>query len=183
MAVNELSLTVVGWVGSEPTLHVNDEGRVPFTTFRLGSTPRVYDRDQDAYVDAPTNWFTVKAFRALAGNVAASVRRGEPVVVHGRLRLDEWTTPEGHPRTTAELVADTVGHDLGRGRTQFARTVHEQAGAATSGSGRAGTPGGAAGGTPAGEEAGRLVDVSGATVLDDVPPGPEAAALAAADPA
>ncbi|NKY08210.1 single-stranded DNA-binding protein, partial [Cellulomonas hominis] len=138
MAVNELSLTVVGWVGSEPTLHVNDEGRVPFTKFRLASTPRVYDREQDAYVDAPTNWFTVKAFRSLASNVAASVRRGDPVVVHGRLRLDDWTSPEGHTRTTAELVAEAVGHDLGRGRTDFMRTVHDGGQAGSHAAGAAG---------------------------------------------
>jgi single-strand DNA-binding protein len=174
MAVNELSLTVVGWVGSEPTLHVNDEGRVPFTKFRLASTPRVYDREQDAYVDAPTNWFTVKAFRSLASNVAASVRRGDPVVVHGRLRLDDWTSPEGHTRTTAELVAEAVGHDLGRGRTDFMRTVHD---GGQAGSHAAGAAGGAADGRAADAEAAageglRLaapVDLSGATVLDDEP--------------
>lgn len=172
MAVNELSLTVVGWVGSEPTLHVNDEGRVPFTKFRLASTPRVYDREQDAYVDAPTNWFTVKAFRSLASNVAASVRRGDPVVVHGRLRLDDWTSPEGHTRTTAELVAEAIGHDLGRGRTDFMRTVHEPGRTAGPGAGAGAAEGedGAATG-----EALRLtapVDLSGATVLDDEPAAP-----------
>lgn len=166
MAVNELSLTVVGWVGSEPTLHVNDEGRVPFTKFRLASTPRVYDREQDAYVDAPTNWFTVKAFRSLASNVAASVSRGDPVVVHGRLRLDDWTSPEGHTRTTAELVAEAVGHDLGRGRTDFMRTVHD-------GSRAAGAANGASdGGAVTGDGLAAAVDLSGATVLDDEPAAP-----------
>ncbi|MBD3780008.1 MAG: single-stranded DNA-binding protein [Micrococcales bacterium] len=166
MAVNELSLTVVGWVGNEPTLYLGEDGQVPFTKFRLGSTPRLYDREQDAYVDAATSWFTVKAFRHLAQNVAASIRRGDPVVVTGRVRLVDWVAPDGHTRTTAELTADTVGHDLTRGTTRFARTVHEQRG------GPGDASGGAADRTD-GEHAGAVargagpVDVSGAVVLDD----------------
>jgi single-strand DNA-binding protein len=137
MAVNELTVTVVGWVGSDPVRYLGDDGQVPFTKFRLASTPRVYDRDQDGYVDADTSWFTVKTFRHLALNVADAVRRGEPVVVHGRLRLVDWVAPDGRPRTTAELTADAVGHDLSRGTTRFTRTVH-----ATRGPGGPGGPGG-----------------------------------------
>ncbi|WP_282945922.1 single-stranded DNA-binding protein [Cellulomonas endometrii] len=125
MAVNEVDLTVVGWVGNEPTVYRGDEGQVPFTKFRLASTPRVYDRERDMYVDADTSWFTVKVFRQLAQNVAESLRRGDPVVVHGRLRLEDWVAPDGHTRTTAELTADSVGHDLARGTSRFSRTVHE----------------------------------------------------------
>lgn len=165
MAVNELSVTVVGWVGSDPVCY-RDDGQVPFTKFRLASTPRVYDRDQDGYVDADTSWFTVKTFRHLALNVAEAVRRGEPVVVHGRLRLVDWVSPEGLPRTTAELTADAVGHDLSRGTTRFTRTVHH-ARAAAGAEGAAGEDGAPAAedGAPAGEPG--LVDVTRAVELPD----------------
>lgn len=181
MAVNEIGVTVVGWAGNEPTLYLREDGQVPFAKFRLASTPRVYDRAQDAFVDGPTSWFTVKAFRTLARNITASIRRGDPLVVHGRVRLVDWVAPDGHTRTTAELTAESVGHDLTRGTTQFMRTVHE--GRATDGSGR-GAPGpdsstGAAGPEEAPGQAGddgegRLrvagpVDLSGSLVLPDDP--------------
>jgi single-strand DNA-binding protein len=185
MAVNELTVTVVGWVGSDPVQYLGDDGHVPFTKFRLASTPRVYDRDQDGYVDADTSWFTVKTFRHLALNVAEAVRRGEPVVVHGRLRLVDWATPDGRSRTTAELTADAVGHDLSRGTTRFTRTVHvargpggagddgdaDVAGDGGAGAADAGAPGGrgtGAGGTGAGEPA--PVDLSRAVELPDDDP-------------
>jgi len=184
MAVNELTVTVVGWVGSDPVQYLGDDGQVPFTKFRLASTARVYDRDQDGYVDADTSWFTVKTFRHLALNVAEAVRRGEPVVVHGRLRLVDWATPDGRSRTTAELTADAVGHDLSRGTTRFTRTVHvargaggvgDDGGAGDPGAGGddgagAGGPGGPGGnGAAAGESA--PVDLSRAVELpDDDPP-------------
>lgn len=175
MAVNELTVTVVGWVGSDPVRYLGDDGQVPFTKFRLASTPRVYDRDQDGYVDADTSWFTVKTFRHLALNVADAVRRGEPVVVHGRLRLVDWVAPDGRPRTTAELTADAVGHDLSRGTTRFTRTVHAMRGPGAGG--EDGGPGDAAedrddvaGGS--GAEAGEPVpvDLSRAVELPDDDP-------------
>jgi len=168
MAVNELTVTVVGWVGSDPVCY-RDDGQVPFTKFRVASTPRVYDRDQDGYVDADTSWFTVKAFRHLALNVAEAVRRGEPVVVHGRLRLVDWVTPDGQPRTTAELTADSVGHDLARGTTRFTRTVH---GPRTAGA----EPGGGGSDAEAGASRprGGVVDVTGAVELPDDGRRPEA---------
>jgi single-strand DNA-binding protein len=176
MAVNELDLTVVGWVGNEPTVYRGDEGQVPFAKFRLASTPRVYDRERDRYVDADTNWFTVKVFRQLAQNVAESLRRGDPVVVHGRLRLEDWVASDGSTRTTAELTADSVGHDLARGTSRFSRTVHEARAASGDGSGDgAGDAGGGGedGGGPGAAGAQERVrsitpfDVSGAVELPD----------------
>lgn len=181
MAVNEIGLTVVGWAGNEPTLYLREDGQVPFAKFRLASTPRVYDRAQDAFVDGPTSWFTVKAFRALAQNITASIRRGDPLVVHGRVRLVDWVTPDGHTRTTAELTAESVGHDLTRGTTRFMRTVHEgrPADASAPGQGGPGGPGGGPGspGSPGAVVAGQTellhvagpVDLSGALVLPDDP--------------
>ena len=68
-------------------------------------------------------WLTVKAWRGLAHNVKASVGKGEPVVVHGRLRASRWKdeeTGEDRSRTVIEAVA--VGHDLNRGTTAYRRT-------------------------------------------------------------
>ena len=174
MAVNELGITVIGLVGSDPVCYRGGEGQVPFTRFRLASTPRVYDREQDAYVDAGTSWFTVKAFRQLALNVAECVRRGEPVVVHGRLRLVDWVTPEGQQRTTGEITAESVGYDMSRGTVRFTRTVHGPTAEGAEGAAAAGGAGAGAGvaGPGTGGDAHDLpVDVSGAQVLEDGDPG------------
>ena len=166
MAVNELDVTVVGWVGNVPLYHQGEGGQVAFTRFRLASTPRVYDRARDAYVDGVTSWFTVKAFRHLAVHVAESLRRGDPVLVHGRLAMVEWTAPDGSTRTTAEITADSVGHDLARGSTRFKRTVRE--GRPEDGEG----PGaGVAGVGGEGGPAPVPVDLTGVVVLEDDPAG------------
>lgn len=128
MATNDLDLTVVGWVGSDPRLYPGADGQVPYTQFRVGSTARRWDREQGTYTDDTTDWFTVKVFREMARNVSDSVRRGDPVVVRGRLHLEEWTDQEQQTRTTAVLTANAVGHNLERGVSRFSRVLRESAG-------------------------------------------------------
>ena len=43
------------------------------------------------WVDGATTWMTVTCFRALAEHALASVKKGDPVVVVGKLRTNVWT--------------------------------------------------------------------------------------------
>lgn len=167
MAVNDTDITVVGWVGSDPLHVTGDEGQVPFTRFRLACTPRVYDREHDTFVDGRTSWYTVKAFRQLARHISESLRRGDPVLVHGRLAMADWVAADGTTRTSAEITADAAGHDLSRGMTRFTRAVHEpRAGAEQAGTGTGpGERRADDGGAP-------LLDITGATELADDEPVP-----------
>lgn len=95
---------------------------VPIASFRLAHTPRI--RRNGEWVDAPTTWITVTCFRALAENVAASLHRGQPVVVAGRLRTNVWSK-ENVTYERLTLEATTVGHDLSRGTATFFRAKNE----------------------------------------------------------
>lgn len=119
MSRNDLMVTAVGWAATKPKEFV---GGVPFTTFRLASTPRFYDSRQGVWVDGRTEWFTVKVFRDVALNVGFSIDKGDPVLVHGRLCTEEWQT-DGGLRTGLVLEAVAIGHDLTRGRSEFVRVV------------------------------------------------------------
>ena len=114
------NVTVAGTVATEPKLNVTAEG-LEISTFRLASNHRRFDRTEQKWIDAETNWFTVTAFRQFAGNVKKSLEKGQRVVVTGRLRVREWTNGErtGHD---VEIVAEALGHDLAWGTSQFTRT-------------------------------------------------------------
>ncbi|WP_051274547.1 single-stranded DNA-binding protein [Cellulomonas sp. URHD0024] len=130
MSTQSLDLTVVGWIGTEVrTFHENDGG-TPFTTFRLGSTRRWFDRQTGAWKDGQTEWFTVKVWRTAALNVARSLRKGDPVIVQGRLSTEEWISEQG-PRTSLVLEATALGHDLAFGSSHFARTMSTAAGSSS----------------------------------------------------
>ena len=127
------TITVSGWVGTQPR-HVVTQNGTSFTVFRLGSTKRYFDRSQERWVDGATTWFTVKTWRTAAVNVAESLRRSDPVVVHGTLSTEVWESPDG-PRTTLVVEADALGPDLTRGQATFRHTVHQAAGEGAGGSG------------------------------------------------
>ena len=121
MSNNGLIVTVVGWAATKPR-EVSGDG-VPFTSFRLATTPRYFDKGQGAWADGRTEWLTVKVFRDVALNVAVSINKGDPVVVYGKLHTEEWQGENGS-RTGMVVEASALGHDLTRGRSVFARTVH-----------------------------------------------------------
>lgn len=119
------TITVTGIVGSDPRVHVTTQG-LAITSFRLASTRRYFDRAKSTWEDGETNWYTVSGFRQLAHNAAASVHKGDRVVVHGRLRLRAWENGE-RSGTAIEIEADSIGHDLAWGITALTKVRRESA--------------------------------------------------------
>jgi single-strand DNA-binding protein len=116
----ETTVTVQGWLGNDVT--TRRVGDAPVASFRVASTPRRYHRQTETWVDGSTQWYAVSAWRALADNCQQSLRRGDPVVVHGRLTVRTWTGRDGEEQSTLEVEAVHVGHDLTRGTSRFTRT-------------------------------------------------------------
>ncbi len=164
MSIHEPTVTLVGWLGSDPKLYGGSDGQTPFATFRIASTRRLFDREQGTWNDGRTTWFTVKTWRDTARNVSESLRKGDPVLAHGRLTTDEWVGPDGVQRSTVVLEAVAVGPDLGHGTTRFARTLHTAT--VRAGDGTGGT-----------QEAEGSERASGTPAADgpELPPGPDAA--------
>ena len=114
-------VTVAGLVATTPRHLVTQDG-LPITSFRLASSHRKFDRNQNKWIDGETNWFTVTAFRQLAINSAGSVAKGDRVIVTGKLRVRDWDNGE-RAGTSVEIEADGLGHDMTWGSSVFTRTV------------------------------------------------------------
>ena len=125
----ETTVSLQGWLGSDVTLRL--AGDTPVANFRVASTPRRYQRKTDAWIDGATQWYSVNAWRGLADNCQRSLRRGDPVVIHGRLTVNTWTNPEGEEVSSLEIEATFVGHDLSRGTSAFTRPPRPAAAAAS----------------------------------------------------
>jgi len=117
--MNESMVTFQGWLGAD--VKTREAAGALVASFRVGSTPRRYSRTTQEWSDGPTQWFTVNAWRSLGEHCAASLGRGDPVVVHGRLTQSTWVNSEGVEVTSLEVDATFVGHDLNRGRSVFTR--------------------------------------------------------------
>jgi single-strand DNA-binding protein len=111
----EALVQMTGYAGTE----VDVRGGGSVSAFRLACTPRVRGKGAE-YSDGNTTWIDVTCFRSLATHVAASIRKGDPVIVVGKLRTSVWEK-DGQTRERLGLEAETVGHDLTRGTAIFRR--------------------------------------------------------------
>ena len=115
-------ITLHGWVGTEVTHRI--ASGVNVVNFRVASTPRIKRKGQ--WVDGETTWYSVAAWRGLADNVHESVRKGDAVIVHGRLRSETWKREDGQLSSTLLVDASLVGHDLCRGTSAFVRATRSE---------------------------------------------------------
>ena len=114
-------LTVRGNVATAPRRVVTDSGTV-IAEFRLAATERFFNRKAQTWEDGNTSWYTVTAFRRLAENVFRSFTVGDPVIITGKLSIKQWVSKDETKRgTTPEITADSAGHDLLLGFTDFTR--------------------------------------------------------------
>ena len=122
--MNETYVTISGNVVGDPVARAT-KANVPFVTFRVASNVRRVDFKTGEYIDAGTNFVNVTAFRSLGVNLANSLKKGEPVLVYGRMRINQWVNGE-RSGTTVEIDAYNVGHDLTWGQTQYVKVAKPQ---------------------------------------------------------
>ncbi|WP_399460111.1 single-stranded DNA-binding protein [Streptomyces sp. WAC01526] len=123
--MNDTMVTLVGNAATAVEHRLTAAG-VTVARFRLAATSRRWDKAQERWTDGETSFYTVRSWRGLADNVAASVAVGEPLIVQGRLRLREGEQPPekgGQRWFSAEVDAVAIGHDLTRGTAAFRRVL------------------------------------------------------------
>jgi single-strand DNA-binding protein len=120
--VFETNVVVVGNVLTAPEWRRPANTNALVANFRVASTVRRLDRETGRWVDGNQFRVRVNCWRRLAEGVASSITVGDPVIVSGRLSTRDWTDAEGNLRTSYEMEAVSVGHDLARGRGRFFRT-------------------------------------------------------------
>ncbi|MFF1506074.1 single-stranded DNA-binding protein [Streptomyces sp. NPDC058326] len=121
--MNDTTVTLVGNVATAVEYRDTVTGGV--ARFRFAVTARRWDRERSLWTDGHTSFYTVSAWRSLGANLAASVSVGEPLVVHGRLRVREEER-DGQRKTFVDVAALAVGHDLTRGTAAFRRAVRTE---------------------------------------------------------
>ncbi len=106
------TVTLIGALATDVDLTTTDDG-VALARFRIVVTTRRLDRRTNAWVNSEPSFVAVTCWRRLAENVAASLRRGDPVLVTGRLKVRS-VNRNGRSVTHVEVEASSVGSDLNR---------------------------------------------------------------------
>ena len=124
--MNETTITVAGNLVTDVELRTTSRGDA-LGRFRLASTATRFDRASGRWVDGDTTFWNVTMWRRLAENAQASLLKGQPVVVQGRVRqrtVDRAVAEAPGvtmPVTFTDLEATHVGLDLARCRAQYLR--------------------------------------------------------------
>lgn len=118
---NETTITIVGNLTDDPELRLV-QSATPVATFTIASTPRVYDKNQNQWVDAPALFMRCKAWRDLAEHIAASLAKGMRVVATGTLSQRSYEDKAGVKRTVVEMTVDEIGASLKYATCQVTKT-------------------------------------------------------------
>jgi single-strand DNA-binding protein len=130
--INGATVTLAGYVATEPHYKtINDE--IPHVSMRVAWTSRYRDRETGEWRDGKTSFANVNCWRKLANNVVSSLRKGQAIVVMGRLQVRDFDDRDGKRRIAVDIEADAIGHDLYRGVAHFQRTFRSGGEAAADG--------------------------------------------------
>ena len=100
--------TLVGHAGRNPEMRRMPSGD-EVALFSLATTERF--RRRDGTEGEATEWHAIVAFGGAAEAVRKLVRRGDPVLVEGRIATRSWTDRKGaEHRTTEIVVSGPRGH-------------------------------------------------------------------------
>ena len=118
---NEAHVSLVGYVASEPNYLRVGENSIPKLTVRVCWTNRRRDSGTGEWIDGNTSFVNVICWRQLAENLSACLRKGDPVLVRGRLDVRSFVGRDGQRRTAVDVDANALGPDLNRGVAGFRR--------------------------------------------------------------
>lgn len=124
--MSENMVTVIGNLTREPELRFTAGGRA---IANMGvAVSRRYMVNNEWKEE--TSFFNVSCWGVGGENAAASLKKGDRVIVTGRLEQRSYETKEGEKRSVVEIVADEIGASL-----RFARAELEKVRAGDGGGG------------------------------------------------
>lgn len=120
-----IEVTIQGTVATAPVL-TRQEGKKPYCRFRVAAS--YGQMVSGSWVNYDTLWFTAKAWADLAEHLAQSFKRGDPVILCGRLGEEHWMR-SGQRVSSMVLHLHCAGHDLTRGEAHYTKVViiHDKA--------------------------------------------------------
>jgi single-strand DNA-binding protein len=100
-----ITATITGNVGRPPESRVTGSGKT-MASFSVASTVKSKSGESQ------TTWVDVVCFDEQADVVVQHARKGERVIVTGRMGLEQYTRKDGTSGSSLRMIADEVGISL-----------------------------------------------------------------------
>lgn len=120
----DAQVTVAGNVTADPVVGWT-KGGDPFTSFRLAVNHGYFDRERGQWLETGTSYYKISAFGPLAVNTFESIQKGTPIMVQGKLRLEDWESGDKRG-TSAVIKAAAIGPNLTYGQADFTAVKRPQ---------------------------------------------------------
>ncbi|WP_284990649.1 single-stranded DNA-binding protein [Arthrobacter sp. efr-133-TYG-120] len=117
----KISISITGNLVADPEITISEAG-VAHAKLRVAVNQRIQGSD-GTWRDGEPVFHNVSAFRALAENVANSLKKGDPVNVSGELEFRAYDK-DGERREARRIIAETIGPDLRFGTAVYQRSSH-----------------------------------------------------------
>ena len=115
------SITLVGNLTKDPELRFTTGGR-GVASFGLAVSRRYQVNNE---WQEQTSFFNIVAWGSLGENAAASLHKGNRIIVTGRLEQRSYETKEGEKRSVVEVIADEIGPSLRWAQAQIERVARD----------------------------------------------------------
>lgn len=102
------TVTIVGNLTADVELRYTSAGHA-VTNFTVAASDRELDKTTNEWKDGATTFLRCTAWRALAEHIAGSARKGQRVLVTGKLKQHDFETKDGEKRSRLELEVDDLG--------------------------------------------------------------------------
>ena len=109
--MTEATCTLTGNLTADPELRFTPSGAA-VANFTVAASSRTLDKTTNQWRDGQALFMRCTLWRQPAENLAESLRRGDRVILTGRLRQQSFETREGDKRTTIELDVEEIGASL-----------------------------------------------------------------------
>ena len=115
------TVTLVGNLTRDPEIRFTAGGK-GVASFGLAVNRRY---QQNGEWQEKVSFFNVVAWDALGENAAASLSKGNRVIVSGRLEQRDYETKDGEKRSVVEVIADEIGPSLRWARAEVERIARD----------------------------------------------------------
>jgi single-strand DNA-binding protein len=121
-SIMRTTVTFEGNLADDPQVRFTPSGKqVTELTVLVNQRRQTSDGE---WVEGEPTRHVVRAFKALAENVAESLAKGDRVFVHGTVTTDAWTDKQtGEKRTAQRVLAEIVGPSLRWATARITKTT------------------------------------------------------------
>lgn len=126
MAV-ENQITVIGNLANDPQIRYTNDG-TPVTSVAVAVNRRSFNRATNEWEEQLDGFFDGTVWRDHAVNVAGSLKKGDRVIMMGRLVKRSYTDRDGNERWAVDVQIDEIAPSLRWAQCQVTRTSGGQGG-------------------------------------------------------